>query len=374
MRERLVVLFRGHSQYDSVNTMVDELAQGLRAEDAETLVLDTRTADCVATAVTLVRDDRVRLFLSLNGFGIPEPSQGAGFYRESTAPLFIYFVDHPAYHHARIRTPVPRLVITFPTAHHVGFCRSFIRDDIVLHHLPHATKGATPAPWGERDIALFLSASLLCDPETFRTEWSTHGADVAARLNAIVEAHDARPLRPLHEVIVEVLGFAPPIEVLASYFVTVDTYLRSRVKRAMVAALAHLPLLVCGNGWERAAERDGLARFIPSQPIGKTIELMRRSQIVLNPLPAYYESHERPLQAMANGAVAANGPSEFMEKAFTGGFLSHPHDGAAAAAVIEAALANKASLERLAAVGHVAVMSGHLWQHRARTILSLAGQ
>src|SRR5581483_5830483 len=189
MRERLVVLFRGHSQYDSVNTMVDELAQGLRAEGAETIVLDTRIADCVATALTLIRHDRVRLFLSLNGFGIPEPGHGAGFYGESAAPLLIYFVDHPAYHYARIRAPVTRLVITFPTAHHVGFCRSFIRDDIALHHLPHATKGAMPAPWAERDIALFLSASLLCDPETFRAAWSMHGTDVAARLNGMIEAH-----------------------------------------------------------------------------------------------------------------------------------------------------------------------------------------
>lgn len=70
--------------------------------------------------------------MSLNGFGLPAAGQGAGFYAESTAPVLVYFVDHPAYHYERIRAPLPRLIATFPTAHHVDFCRRFIRGDIAF--------------------------------------------------------------------------------------------------------------------------------------------------------------------------------------------------------------------------------------------------
>src|SRR5712691_1605848 len=88
------------------------------------------------------------------------------------------------------------------------------------------------------------------------------------------------PHQPLHEHILAALGVAEcPIEMLSSYFRTVDIYLRCRAKQEMVAALAHLPLVMCGEGWERVACCRG--------------------------------SHERPLQAMANGAVAAIGPSDY---------------------------------------------------------------
>ena len=102
MDHRLVILFKGNSQYDSVNTMVDQLAAALRSEGVGALTLDTRAANCVATAVTLIQEDRVRLFISPNGFGIPEAGQDAGFYRACSAPVLIYFVDHPAYHYPRI--------------------------------------------------------------------------------------------------------------------------------------------------------------------------------------------------------------------------------------------------------------------------------
>ncbi len=374
MADGFILLFKGHSQYDSVNTMVDQLARALERLGAPTVILDTRADDCVAAAAGLSQRRRVRLFLSLNGFGIPAAGQGAGFYGESEAPMLIYFVDHPAYHHPRLRTPLPRLVATFPTAHHVDFCRRFIRDDIAIHHLPHATAAVEAAPWEGRDLPLFLSASLMADPEPFRAQWRQHGAAVAARLNAMIEAHDAAPTRPLHEIARAALdGAEAPIEVLASYMITADTYLRSRIKLALAKALAHLPLTLCGEGWARHAEPGQRAAFLPAMPVADTIEAMRRSKIVLNPLPPYYESHERPLQAMANGAVAANGPNAALAAAFPGGFLGLSADPGEAAAALETALADEAGLQATAEAGHAACLAGHLWDHRAAEILRLAG-
>src|SRR5215469_14174027 len=104
-----IALFKGHSQHDSVNAMVDQLAAAFERQGQATTVLDTRDAGCVAAAVALVRQRRVGLFLSLNGFGVPAAGQGAGFYAESDAPLVIFFVDHPAYHYPTIRAPLPLL-------------------------------------------------------------------------------------------------------------------------------------------------------------------------------------------------------------------------------------------------------------------------
>jgi glycosyltransferase involved in cell wall biosynthesis len=373
-----VILYRGHSDYDSVATMVEDLGAALRRRGFATAMLDVRAPDCIAESVRLVRAGDVRFFLSVNGYGIPAAGQGAGFYGETRAPMLIYFVDHPAYHYPTIRTKLPRLAATFPTAHHVDFCAAHIRRDIALRHVPHAAAPSAIAPpaWATRDLPLLLSASLHGEPETIRAGWRQHGEAVERSLNAIVEAHDAAPTEPLDHMIASVIGRDDlPIEVLASYFLAADTYLRSRAKRDLVAALARLPLTVCGKGWEKMAESMARSRvrFLPAQPAPESMALMRRAKLVLNPLPAYYESHERPFQAMAAGAVAATGPSALFGGAeFAGALLSLPSDPRDAAARIEAALADDDALQAMAEAGTRVQAAGHRWDDRAAALAELA--
>ncbi len=71
------------------------------------------------------------------------------------------------------------------------------------------------------------------------------------------------------------------VPVAGVHMVTVDTYLRSRVK----LELAHLPLTICGEGWERHKVPGQRARFLPAIAVAEAIAAMRRSRIVLNPLP-----------------------------------------------------------------------------------------
>lgn len=372
-----VVLYRGHSDYESVGTMVRDLAAAFARRGFTPALLDLRAPDCVAQAVRLVRGGEVRFFVSFNGYGIPGPGQGAGFYAETQAPVLIYFVDHPAYHYPTLRAPLPRLAATFPTAHHVAFCRRHIRGDILIQHLPHAAEPPSEAlcAWEARDIPLLLSASLHGEPDAIRSSWANHGAAVAAQLQAIVEAHDASPAQPLHEIVAAVMGRDDlPIEILASYFQAADTYLRSRIKRGFAEALGHLPLTVCGKGWEEmAAASSSAARFLPAMNASETMTLMRRAQLVLNPLPPYYESHERPFQAMAAGAVAVVGSSSlFAAPEFAGAALSVPAEPRAAAAAIEAALSETARLPAIAAAGTRAQKAAHSWDHRAVALLALA--
>ena len=143
----VAVLYKGHSGFDSLNTMVDHWAAALRLRGIRPEIVDLRAGDAVARTVALIRNERVALFLSLNGYGVPKPGQGPGFYQETTAPLLVYFVDHPVYHHPIIRSEVPQLVATFPTPSHLRFCRARIRDDLPLLHLPHAAAPGAAAPW-----------------------------------------------------------------------------------------------------------------------------------------------------------------------------------------------------------------------------------
>ena len=375
-----VVLYRGHSDYESVGTMVQELAAAFQRRGLTPVLLDLRAPDCIAQAVRLVWDGDVRFFLSLNGYGIPAPGQGAGFYAETKAPVLVYFVDHPAYHYSTVRAPLPHLAVTFATASEVPFCEQHVRNDIPVRHLLHAAEPsheALPA-WETRDIPLLLSASLHGEPDAIRAGWRKHGAEVEQSLQQIVDAHDEAPRRPLAEAIARVIGRDDlPIEVLSSYFAATDIYICSRARRDLVAALGHLPLTVCGKGW------DGLAaecttqgkpvRFLPSQTAPDAMALMRRAKLVINPMPPYYESHERPFQAMAAGAVAVVGPGDlFGAPEFAGGVITMPVDAQEVAAALEVALAGELRLAEIAAAGTRAQKTAHTWDHRAATLIELA--
>ncbi|MEI7610504.1 MAG: glycosyltransferase [Rhodospirillaceae bacterium] len=373
-REPVAVLYKAKSEFDSLNTMVDHWAAALRRKGFRPEIVDLRAADAVARAVALIRGERVALFLSLNGFGVPTPGQGPGFYQECAAPLFIHFVDHPAYHHTTLCSEAPHLVATFPTPSHLRFCRTHIRGNLPLLHLPHAAEPDPVAPWRERDLPLLLAGSLHEDPEAKRAGWSRYGPVVRDRLEAILAGHRAAPRRPLHDIVLEALNRPEPdLEAVRSHFGVVDGYLRSRVRLEFVqAAAAHrLPLTVIGRGWDGAVPAGSTVRLEGERPVSEVFAAMARTRIVLNLLPPYYESHERPFQAMAHGAVAATVAAPWLVSAVGAeSLLALPPDAAEAAATAGAALAGDAALEARAAAGTTAFLAGHTWDHRLERVLS----
>ena len=371
-RQPVAVLYKGHSEFNSLNTMVDHWAAALRAKGMRPEIVDLRSADAIARTVALIRTEPVALFLSLNGYGVPKPGQGAGFYQETRAPLFVYFVDHPVYHHPIIRSEVPQLVATFPTPSHLRFCRSRVRSDLPLLHLPHTAAPGPAAPWSERDIPVLLAGSLHEDPERKRAGWIEHGAPVRDRLEEIISGHRAEPRRPLHDIVLEVLNLPePPVELLCSYFSLADTYLRSVVRLEFLCAASGLPVTLVGRGWDAAAlPASSKLRLLGERPVAELFELMARAKIVLNLLPPYYESHERPFQAMAHGAAAATVAAPWLLGAVgAGSVLALPPDPGEAAEATLAALADDGALATLAAAGTAAFLAGHTWDHRLSRVL-----
>ena len=378
-RQPVAVLYKGKSEFDSLNTMVDHWAAALRKQGVRPEIVDLRQPGAIARTVALIRNEPVSLFLSLNGYGVPEPGQGPGFYQESAAPLFIYFVDHPVYHYPTIRSEAPHLVATFPTPNNLRFCRSRIRNDLPLLHLPHAAAPGPAAPWSGRDVPLLLAGSLHEDPEQTRAGWIRHGPAVRDRLEAILSGHRAAPRRPLHEIVLEVLGEAQPpveaqlpIEIVHSHFWVVDTYLRSEVRLEFVRAAARdgLPLTLVGRGWEAALPAGAPVKLLGERPVAEVFALMARTKIVLNLLPPYYESHERPFQAMAHGAIAATAVAPWLLSSLGAeALLALPPDPAEAAAAIGAALTDDRALAARASAGTAAFLGGHTWDHRLARVL-----
>ena len=375
-----IILFRGHSLYDSVNTMVAELALAVGRQGCRPEVVDLRCEDARDRIVSLVREGAVGRFLCVNGLGLPATAEDCRLYRETGVPVVLYALDHPIGLYPCLQLPLPTLVATVPTRHNVDVCREVIRRDLRCYHLPHGAARPTSRlrPWRLRDVPLLLSASLQQPPEAARADWRRYGPVTCARLNAMVETHEADPARPLDQVIGSVLNApgslgssaGPDLHELFSCFSLLDGFLRNRLRERLVAACRRLPLTVCGSGW--SADGAGASRFLGPRPVHEVFALMARAKIVLNPLPPYYQSHERPLQAMARGAVAATPPMPwFTPEPGEDPLIPLSDDVEESVAGLTAALADDASLEARARAGHDAFLAGHTWDHRARSLLSL---
>ncbi|MEO5335835.1 MAG: glycosyltransferase [Magnetospirillum sp. WYHS-4] len=362
-----VVLFKGVSDYLSLNTMVEGLAAAFGRRGFSPAILDMAAADYPDRIRATLAAGDTALFVSLNGIGLPR--EGGTFFDRRDEPVVALFVDHPIYHLDRLSVRLPNLHFAFPSRSHVAFCRP-----LRALHLPHAAEFRSPTPWAARDISvLYCGSPLAADPEAQRAGWRAHGARAAAALEAIVAAHDIQPREPLETVVARILGRPPEDrEALRPFFLAADAYLRSRIKVAAIAALADagIATTVCGRGWEGLS---GRLRLLGSRTAPETFALMDRSRLVLNLLPPYYESHERVFQAMASGAVAATTPSDLWDE--TGGLLSLPYEPKALAAALADALADDDRLAATAGDGRAIFLAGHTWDHRVDAILAfLAGE
>lgn len=359
---RRAVLFSGHSEYGSVNAMVEGFAVGLAAQGWTTVVVDTSAAD-LASRLAAALAPGVDLVVATNGIGLPK--ERPSFYDRLAAPVVVWMLDHPIYHPDKIAAPVPDLRLAVVSPRHVDFARAVHGPAVPVVHLAHATSADVGLPWAERDIEVLACGSPLTnDPEAFRSGWRQHGAAVEERLNRVVDAHFAAPLRPLEDLCAEALGLerldGPAIY---PYFATVDTYLRSRIKLRALSNLARRlgrGLVVCGKRWDDALPD---AHRLGPVPAAETLRLMRRAKVTLNLLPPYYASHEKMFQATARGSMVASTASELWEAWFPSGSWRQIDENAD--------LGDPTAWEGVAAAGHAAfARGGHDWAARVKTLLS----
>ncbi|MCB2102573.1 MAG: glycosyltransferase family 1 protein [Rhodobacterales bacterium] len=367
-----VILFKGESQFGSVNAMVDQAAAAFERRGFATTRVDIRDAAFAATLEDAIRADDVALVFSLNGYGLPR--SGAGFYGALNAPVFAYYVDHPLYHPTGAMAPLRRFFLSYPTPHQVGFALTAFQPAPRATHVAHAAPApeGPPPPWEDRDIPVFFSgAPGPLPPAELRAQWATLGPDRERQLNDMVDLHDHDPLAPLESVICHVLGTDRTEHALYTpFFMAVDMYLRARIKVGVVANLSPVGAWVAGPGWDFLKDRLPGVRFLGEVPADETRALMGRAKVTLNLLPPYYASHERVFQAMAAGSVAASTPSDLWSAWFGDGQVAQlPYAAHGQWAELEGLLSDDAGLAERAARGHRAFLDGHTWDHRVAAIL-----
>lgn len=199
-------------------------------------------------------------------------------------------------------------------------------------------------------------------------------------IGQIIEHAEAKPLKPLMDIIHEALkgleleDGAAVLEFSTYLFAPIDRFIRSnrRIKVLDVLTRAGISVELCG-GWD-ASPFAKHHRVHAAMPFQKMMgEMLGQSQIVLNILPNYVEgSHERLLTGMLTGALGLTDANVFSQKHFVQGedILSFdwnhleelPH-------MLMDVMDKPLKLEEIAMSGQEKVREAHTWKHRLELIL-----
>jgi hypothetical protein len=378
------ILFRGTSLYGSVDRMLDSLAAAFTAQGDAAPIIDAAGPDYVRLLQQAINDGPVDAFLGFSGIGLDQRVEG-NLYNALEKPLVSIYLDPLLLYWNQVATPVRRRLIFTTAPGDLDYWRGKLALPVPLHHLPHAATplppGVSPKPWQARGIDLLHAGTAPANPAALRAGWSQHGPLVEARLNAMLDAHDADPFGPLAEIIARV---GHPVAALGApqslypYFQTLDLYLRARARWRMVLALVGQPLTLVGPGWDAvvaAAPGPVRARLLGPRPAPEVAELTADARIVVNSCTPYHGSHERLFQAMAAGAVALTSATAWLGSTVPDGVLAQARpDLGDAADLADRLLGDPQAAQILAGSGRAWFEAGHTWAHRAATIRAMVAK
>ncbi|MGB8839520.1 MAG: glycosyltransferase [Aliidongia sp.] len=368
------ILFRGSSLYGSVDRMLEHLAAAFRDEGDEATILDVTQPDYAARLRHELAGG-VDGFVGLTGIGLDLRAEN-NLYNALDRPFASIYLDPLLLYWDQIKTPIRRRIVFTTAPGDVDYWAG--RTDVPIRHLPHAAE-LPPAlhrlPWRRRDIDILFAGTAPDDPVALRGGWAEHGGAVEARLNDMLDAHDADPLAPLIPVIATHGHPAARLDepdTLYPYFRTLDLYLRARSRWLTALALLTLPTQLVGPGWDRviaASTRPVRAILAGEVPAGELAERFGRARLVANSCTPYHGSHERIFQAMAGGGVAFTTETAWLRLMAPAGSLVQFRPGAEDIAARAASLLDPGSAaEAIAADGLRWMVSAHSWRHRVRSI------
>ncbi len=371
-----IAVLIGEDRANVAHHMAAALVEGSRRHGLDALGMNVGEYSRAGFA-EFAKARHVRLFVSVSGVGL-DLDREWNVFNMLSVPVVIVYLDHPVLYWHQVSSGIRKKIITCIGGEDAAFCRRHLGPEVAVHRLAHGAAPGAFAEWKDRDIPLFFAASLNAMPEETRAGWRRQGPVAEGRLNRIVEGYLARPERALSAALADAFageGLPPPTpEEMRPYYLAVDFYLRARRRVEVVEALAGLPLLIAGPGWERMTGDNPDMRLLGALPPDEVRRLMGRSRIVLNVANPYHESHERVFDAMAGGAVSLSSTTPYFAETFPADEMArYGWDLDGLAGDTRALLDDDERLQAIAGNGNRAFLAGHTWGHRGLEIARMAG-
>ena len=205
-RPDTVMLFNGFSQYDLLRGFIADIVVSFESLGYRTIVVDLASDTWQDPFVSAISHNRVALYFSLNGMGNDITLGGTRFDEFNPAPLFNFYVDHPAIHIDRIDCHSGNLIVSCVDGAHVDFLESFVTTgkDFTTCFIPHGGSlsdgEVSRKPIADRNIDILFAGSY-SDPDTIRQKWSS--SSLGSLLDTVAECSLYDSERPLVQILAE---------------------------------------------------------------------------------------------------------------------------------------------------------------------------
>jgi hypothetical protein len=385
------ILYKGQSQYGSLRLHIDQLAEALRAQAHEAIVLDLVSEDA-KTLVNAALADPPDCFFGMGGVGCDLKVGEASAYDVVGSVYASMYVDHPAHHPARLATPIRKHVAFFLDRSHVQFMTAWAAGR-GLSHLGFLPPGANELPepvdlsdeaFAKRDIPVLFTGTYRGAPQAPWRDWEESPAktiveEIAGRMAAdgrlpVLEALKSTLADLGAELTPALMEQFVPLMQAPQFFA--EAYHRDALINAMGAR--GVPLTIYGNGWEPMVERYPSFTYGGVGSFEETLHLVRRAKVVLNTNNGFVAGgHERVFTAMAAGAAVFSDYSKYYADAFKVGqeiaLFAWPHMAEAPGQLLDL-LGDEGRLARMARAGAKRAQADHRWSDRAGRIVKAVKQ
>lgn len=389
-----VLLVKSLSGYDATRVFIDQIALAFEETGAETVVCDVAGVDESQIALAIGRAAEGLTFdlvLTIGLFGELRDGDGRSIAEIVGAPHVVHYVDYPLSHYQRLsQTPAnTALVVVDPS--HVDAVRSVYGADRFAHvgFAPHAATlfDIEPQAATAEEFAALRPIPILF-PASFYKPGPPMWRDLDPELAAIFDdalmialGEEFIPALEAFDRALRMRGKDPADPALRPFRVNafaVHDQVRHYRRLALfeTAARVGLEIDVYGAGYDVDLYRYPNVFYRGEADLETIAALMRRSRMVMNVNANFGAgSHERPLTAMAAGAVAVSDQSSFYEDRFRADqdmvlyrWLRLEED---LAAVVELAKDNE-GLFQIARSGQAKALASHRWRDRLPAYLRAA--
>lgn len=316
-----IVLFQGKSRYNLLSFWTDELYKAFKKLNVDVLKVDLMDQSSYQADLAIALSKPADLFFSFNGIG--GELEKDSFFTRLMTPFWQFFCDHPFHHVNRLNIQSPYLIPSFTGKEHIEAFNALYLNRLSLE-IPHAGSSldSIPGVHKTRSLPLVLFGSYT-PPEEIEEKWKgylpSHRQLLKEQVAKGLETHVYDPFKLLVEAYKDnrIYLDSPHLLKLKLIYVELESYFRNYFRKKLLNHFEKIGLSIhlFGDGFEKLETSLHIKHKALSYDA--MVGTLSDCQIVLGTCPVFPKaSHERPLTAMIQGALAATERNQFFDNAF----------------------------------------------------------
>ncbi len=367
------LVLKGESSYGVLRRFADEASEALKQLGHVAEIYDIYDKAKKERTLEEIKD-YFDAILSFNGIGSENHATNNGQSRAifdiTDIPFISWMVDHPAYHHKRLTSNIPKRVSLCVNQEHCELIKQagFTGKNFVLLAGAMGTL-EEPKDYRKKKYQATLAATWMGNPVPF---WENSydaalGRIVEEAINRLIYDATASPFLALSNAALN-HGFSiQPGPQIFNILCGMLNFIRSldRVRTIRALANSELPVNIVGSGWEAYTGPRGKLNFSSNQDTTAMLETYRDSKVVFN-FNAANGASERAFAGMIAGSAVLSDFSEALNSITNHGkdilFFDRSKPGDVAQKLGE--LIESDIGETIARNSRESVLREHLWLHR----------